>query len=123
MITVANFRIRFPEFSDDTLFTDARIQMFIDDAVIWMSEDDGRWLDWYELAQYYLVAHFLTVATLTEGGDANSQFPVALQEVDDVIIKSAVSDVKPTMDVFHTTSYGQTYYRYLKMTFTGIYGV
>ena len=123
MITVANFRIRFPEYSDDVIYTDARIQMFVDDAVIWMSEDDGRWLDWYDLAQYYLVAHFLTIATLSEGGDFNSQFPVSLQEVDDVIVKSAVSDVSPAMDNFFSTTYGQTYYRYLKMTFTGIYGV
>lgn len=122
MITIAAFRTRYPEFSDETLFPDARIQMFIDDAAIWMSEEE-RWLDWYSLAQFCLVAHFLAVATITESGDSTSLFPVALQEVDDVVIKSAVSDVKPTMDNFVTTSYGQCYKRYLKMTFTGIYGV
>jgi len=122
MITIADFRTRYPEYSDDTLFPDARIQMFIDDAVVWMSEST-RWLDWYDLAQFCLVAHFLAVATITESGDATSMFPIALQEVDDVIIKSAVSDINPTMDNFHTTAYGQCYYRYLRMTFAGIYGV
>ena len=122
MIQITDFRTRYPEFSDATLYPDARIQMLIDDAVIWMS-DETRWLNWYDLAQNCLVAHFLAVATLTEAGETNSQFPIARQEVDDVVIESAVSGVSPTMDDFFSTSYGQSYYRYLRMTFTGIYGV
>ena len=122
MITIEDFRLRYPEFSDIDMFADERIQLFIDDAVIWMSEE-SRWLDFYPLAQNCLVAHFLAVSTLTESGDANSIFPVRKQEVDDVIIESAVNDINPTMDNFHSTSYGQSYYRYLRMTFTGIYGV
>ena len=123
MITVPDFRTRYPEYSDDTLYPDARIQLFIDDAVIWMAEEGDRWLDFYELAQNCLVAHFLTVATLTESGDSSGIYPIALQEVDDVIIKNAVGDVSPTMDNMHSTTYGQCYFRYLRMCFAGIYGV
>lgn len=122
MITITDFRTRYPEFSDPILYPDARIQMFIDDAVIWMS-DETRWLDWYNLAQFCLVAHFLAVATLSENGDSNANFPIKKQEVDDVLIEQAVGDISPTMDNFHTTTYGQSYYRYLRMTFTGLYGV
>jgi len=122
MIAIADFRTRFPEFSDSILYPDARIQLFIDDAVIWMSSE-GKWLDWYGLAQHCLVAHFLAVATLSESGDSNSIFPAVKQEVDDVLIQQAVSDVSPTMDNFFSTVYGQNYNRYLKMTFSGPIGV
>ena len=122
MIDITGFRTRFPEFADVTLFPEDRIQIFVDDAVIWMS-DESKWLDWYLLAQNYLVAHLLVVAEASESGDSNSLFPVKKQEVDDVIVESAVSDIKPTMDNFHSTTYGQTYYRYLMMTFAGPYGI
>ena len=122
MITVADFRIRYPEFEDVDLYADARIQMFIDDAVIWM-KDEHRWLDWYLLAQYCLVGHFLAIANMSETGDAGSAYPVKKQEVDDVLVEHAVAEVKATMDNFHSTIYGQNYYRYLLMTFAGPIGV
>lgn len=122
MITIADFRTRYPEFGDSTLYPDARIQLFIGDAVIWMSET-SKWLDWYELAQHCLVAHFLAVATFSESGDSNAQFPVKKQEVDDVLIEHAVGNVNPTMDNFYSTVYGQSYNQYLNMTFAGPVGV
>lgn len=122
MISVTDFRTRYPEFSDVVLYTDLRIQMFIDEAVIWMAEKD-KWLDWYLLAQFPLVAHLLVSASASESGDSNALFPVNFQEVDDVIIKTAVGNANPTSDNFHSTIYGQAYYRYLRMTFTGVYGV
>ena len=33
MITPADFRLRYPEFGDSTEYTDARIEMFICDAI------------------------------------------------------------------------------------------
>ena len=122
MILVADFRTRFPEFADIALFTDARIQLMIDEAVILMA-DEVRWLDWYELAQNYLVAHLLTLANATESGDGEARFPLKKQDVDDVLIESAVNKVAADISPLFTTTYGQSYYRYLRMTFTGIYGV
>lgn len=122
MITVSNFRIKFPEFEDAIMFTDARIQMSIDEAVIVMTSED-RWLDWYELAQYYLVGHLLAIANASESGSGDARFPVSGQVVDDVSISQAVAAANPSGSLLFTTIYGQAYYRYLRMTFAGIYGV
>ena len=122
MITTASLRLRYPEFADTTMFPDARIQLFIDDAVIYMS-DENRWLDFYELAQSALVGHFLAVALASESGDSSSMFPISKQDVDDVIIESAVSAAKPNSSNLSTTTYGQVYQNFLRMTFTGMYGV
>lgn len=122
MIDIASFRIRYPEFANITLFTDARVQLFIDDAVIYMS-DENRWLDFYTLAQSALVGHLLTVAQASATGDSGSLFPISKQDVDDVIIETSISAVKPTASNLSSTTYGQVYQNFLRMTFTGMYGV
>jgi len=122
MIDIASFRIRYPEFANQTLYSDLRIQIFIDDAVIYMS-DENRWLDFYVLAQSALVGHLLAVAQASETGDSGSLFPIKKQDVDDVIIDSAVSAAKPTNSNLASTTYGQVYHNFLRMTFAGIIGV
>lgn len=72
MITVAIFRTRFPEFSDDAEYPDARIQLFIDDSVEDIGSDESRWYGKYDRAQAYYTAHLLTVGTKTEAGDASA---------------------------------------------------
>jgi len=122
MITLPDFRFRFPEFGDVALYPDGRIQMVLDEAVILMA-DEPKWLDWYVLAQYQLVAHLLTIYSSSESGDAGSMFPTKRQEVDDVIVENAVSDFAADTSLIHSTIYGQRYYTYLRLTFTGLYGV
>lgn len=122
MITIPDFRLRFTEFSDGTLYPNPRIQIAIDEAVIVMS-DEGKWLDWYDLAQHYLTAHILTLNESSESGDSGSMFPVKKQEVDDVIIENAVAAFEADTSLIFSTLYGQRYYRYLRYTFTGLYGV
>jgi len=123
MIDIAGFRERYPEYSDETLYPDERIQMAIDDATIWMGTDEDRWLDYYDLAQYCLTAHFLAVSTITSSGDISSLYPVSHQEVDSTVIKSAVGNVTPSNNNLYSTAYGQCYANYLKMAFGGIIGV
>ena len=51
---VLTFRTRFPEFSDDTEYTDARIQLFLDDAAdCYIGTDENRWCGKYDKAQAY----------------------------------------------------------------------
>jgi len=71
-IDIATFRLRFPEFSDDTEYTDARIQLFIDDSVLHIGSDETRWCNKYDLAQAYLTAHLLIAGTKTEAGDISA---------------------------------------------------
>lgn len=68
MITVASFRLRFPQFSDSVEYPDERIQLYIDDSVLFMGDDESRWCGKYDLAQSYLVAHMLYNSTLLEAG-------------------------------------------------------
>ena len=62
---VATFRVRFPEFEDDTEYPDARIQLFLDDTVaIYMGSDENRWCNKYDIAQAYLAAHLSCLRNL-----------------------------------------------------------
>lgn len=69
MITVSDFRTRFPEFSDDVEFPDDRVQLFIDDSVDDIGSDEDRWCNKYDRAQAYYTAHLLILGTKTEAGD------------------------------------------------------
>ncbi len=113
--TVADFQARLPEFgSTDT----ATIQMFLDDAALIMS-NPAKWLEYYDVAQVYRAAHFLAVAQHSETGDVTPLTPVAHQEVDDVVIKNAVSSSAPSFDDLHSTSYGKRFTMYRKICLTG----
>jgi hypothetical protein len=110
---------RFPEFEG---YDDDRVQLFLDDAALLMS-DPTRWLDFYDIAQMYLAAHLLTVASGTEAGDSGPAYPLKRQEVDDVVIENAVTNISATIDDLFSTSYGKQYVRYRRIAFAGIYGV
>lgn len=119
MASVADFQTRFPEFS--AVVSD-RIQMFLDDAALLMNSPN-KWLSFYDVAQLYYAAHFLTAAEATESGDSGVLAPIKEQEVDDVVIKSAISDIKPTAEDLHSTSYGKRYISYRRIITVGMYGV
>lgn len=118
MITIGDLRLRYPEFSDEDLYPDNRIQLFIDDAVLIMKDNNGRWLDYYNLAQSALVAHLLELASNTEGGGDGGLFPISKQAVDDVLIESAINPVDVTESLLFSTTYGRVYYKYLRKCFT-----
>ena len=118
MATVATFNLRFPEFCDED---DDRIQLFLDDAALLMA-DTPKWLDFYDVAHQYFSAHLLSVATAQMVGDSGAFAPIKKQEVDDVVIEQAVSEVHPNMDELLTTSYGKRYWQYRRIITVGIYG-
>jgi hypothetical protein len=119
MASVADFKERFPEFSS---IDDTRVQFFLDDTALIMASP-VRWLDFYDVAQLYYAAHFITVSEATELGDTGVIAPIKHQEVDDVTIKSAIGDVEATFDELSGTSYGKRYIMYRRMVFAGVYGV
>lgn len=118
MATVADFKARFIEFDS---VDDARIQIFLDDAALVMASPE-RWLDFYDVAHVYHTAHLLTIATWSSMGDAGAIGPVKKKEVDDVIIEKAITAANPTALNYFTTTYGQQYFMYQRLCFTGIYG-
>jgi hypothetical protein len=119
MSSVSDFQTRFPEFNS---IGDDRIQLFLDDAALNMKSPE-KWLGFYDVAQQYYAAHFLVVADITEGGDTSTLAPVKHQEVDDVVIKNAISDIKPTLDDLYSTSYGKRYVSYRRKCMPLILGV
>ena len=110
MASVTDFQNRFPEFGE---VSEPRIQLFLDDvALILDSNNSGIWLDFYDVAHSYYAAHLLVVAKNTELGDSGTLAPIKHQEVDDVVIKNAIGDIKPTADDLFSTSYGKRYVSY-----------
>lgn len=117
MSTFVQFQARFPEFA---LLPEARWEIFRDDSILEMGTDDGRWVNLYNIAQDYLIAHYITVGDMQAAGDANAVGPLRSTEVDDVIVDYAVSKtMENSFDEYLGTSYGQRYVRYRRMAFGG----
>jgi len=121
---VTAFRARFPEFSDDTEFPDARIQLFLDDTVtIHIGDDEARWGGKYNIAQAYLAAHLLTSGTNTEAGDTNSKSgPISSKSAGGVSVSRAVTvkDTGEGDDFYRGTSYGQQFILIRNRCFAGV---
>jgi hypothetical protein len=117
--SVADFQQRFPEFCE---VDDVVVQLYLDDVALIMSSE-GKWLKFYDTAQVYYAAHFLAVAEHTETGDTGALAPIKKQDVDDVLIESAVSEVSPSADELLSTAYGKRVLFYRKICFSGIRGV
>ena len=117
MVTLPMFVARFPEF---TSISQGRFDIFFGDAVIEMGTDDGRWINVYDVAQAYLIAHNLSVAQASEAGDINPMMPIRSSDVDDVLVEYAVArEVDGTLDNYDSTIYGQTYLKWRNQAFTG----
>jgi hypothetical protein len=117
MVTLPMFIARFPEF---TSISQGRFDIFFGDAVIEMGNDDGRWINVYDVAQAYLIAHNLSVAQASEAGDINPMMPIRSSDVDDVLVEYAVArEIDGTLDNYDCTIYGQTYLKWRNQAFAG----
>ncbi len=121
---VATFRVRFPEFSDDTEYTDARVQLFLDDAVnIHMGTDEDRWCNKYDFAQAYLTAHLLLKGEASEVGDSSANVgPVSSKSAGGVSVTKAVTakDRSDTDDFYMSSTYGQQFLNIRNTCFVGV---
>lgn len=105
MIDPASFKVRFPEFAS---VDDARIQLFIDDAVIVLNE--SYWGEKYNLGLYYLTAHYLVLSEATEAGSSSSVGPVSGRAVDGTSISYAqMTPANEANALLASTIYGQRY--------------
>lgn len=120
-ITAADFKTRFTEFAS---VDDARINLFIADAVLELNE--AAWGSLYNKGLLYLTAHLLQIGTNTANGNSGSVSQVASQSVEGVSISyNAIGQNSSTSDLsFLSTAYGQEYARLKKIISTGaIYSV
>ena len=122
--TVAEFRARFPEYSDPIDFPDFRIQLFLDDAAnIYMGTDETRWCGKYNYAQCYLAAHLLTLALDAEAGDTSAKLGiVSSKSAGNVSVTRAImakdNDVRD--EFYMGTTYGVTFLMVRNNCFIGI---
>jgi len=119
-ITPTDFKARFPEFS---LIDDVRVQIFIDDAALEMSE--SAWNILYNKGLAYLTAHLLTIANKSEanGGSGGTNNPVASHSVEGVSESFAVPTLDDATNNITSTSYGQEYARLLRLIGRGAFVV
>jgi len=104
-IDPADIKARFPEF--DTI-DDARIQIFIDDAVIILNI--VYWGAKYDLGLAYLTAHYLALAGKSEAGSITSVGAIASRAVDGASVGYINATPDNTSDAYYmSTSYGQRY--------------
>ncbi len=69
-ITPADVRARFIEFDDLVVYSDARIQIHIDDTECEI--DEGQWGCFFAKGQAFLVAHYLAIQDMTAAGGTGS---------------------------------------------------
>ena len=103
MVTPADIKIRFPEF---VAIDDARIQLFIDDAIVTVNTKCPN----SDLMITYLTAHLLTLGTQTEAGDTTPIQNIASESVGDVSRSFGGTASASSNDNFYTgTAYGMRY--------------
>lgn len=123
-ISVADFRARFCEFSDSKEYSDARVQIFIDDAaLLYLGMDEARWAGKYDIAQSYLAAHLLAVNDKSALGDSASQAgPVSSVSAGGVSVTRATQtkDRSDTNEFFMSTTYGQQFLSIRNSCFAGV---
>lgn len=123
-VSVGDFRARFPEFVDDTEYPDARIQLFIDDtALLYLGTDETRWCGKYNIAQAYLAAHLLSLATSSEAGDTSANAGVVSSKTAGgvSVTRSVVAKDRSAADDFYfSTGYGQQFIIIRNSCFVGV---
>lgn len=117
-MTPTEFKTRFPEFAAET---DARVQLFINDAE--PNFDLARWDDLYEVGVAYFVAHEISLANLQTklGGSAGSLAgDVSQKKVGEVSVTRDTGLLnRQADDPFLRTVYGQKYAYYRKLVGMG----
>lgn len=118
-VTPSTLRLRFPEVSSTSAYSDPYLQLKIDDAAL---QVDTRWGKWQDLAQSYLAMHLLYVSEQTKGGlqDASGMLSPSTQEtVGAVSHSSGIMSIDQTNpdSIYFSNIYGQEFYRLRKMAF------
>jgi len=107
-IDIASFRIRFPEFADDTAYPDPRVQLALDDAELCV--DETKFGTLYELGVMNLAAHELRLTTDTANSPASagSLGPVSAKTAGGVSVTRAINalDLSNSDSYYQQTQYG-----------------
>ena len=123
MLDLASFTARFPEFSS---LSQARFDIFHEDAVMEMGDIIERWLyeRFYDTAMAYLIAHFIAYADASSTGDTTPMMPLSKTDVDEVEVDYAttgsIADIGISgAGLYNNTIYGQQYIKWRNQAFAG----
>lgn len=113
-VTPTTFKARYTEFSSET---DARVQVYIDDAELEMNE--GQWGTLYDRGLSALTAHLLAIANrnavATTGTGTSVGGTVQKKSVGSVAVSFASIPILSSVESFYmSTSYGAEYWRLMK---------
>lgn len=113
-VTPATFKVLFPEFVAQT---DARVQLFLDQASRRISTTSFGTL--YDDAQSYLAAHLIAVSARASGMTLSGASGPVTSETVGPLSKSYASNYGATTgaDNYDATPYGQEYQRLLSLCF------
>ena len=104
------FKARFTEFTN---VNDARIQVFIDDALLVL--DETTWGDLYSQAACYLSAHYLALAEESALGSAGNVGSATARAVDGTSISFNAPTLNNVDQAYYlSTQYGQRFYSLIK---------
>jgi len=113
------FKARFPEFAT---IDNARIQVFIDDALLVLNE--VTWGSIYSLAVCYLSAHYLALGEESSSNGGGTVGNVSSKGVDGVTISyNSVNLSNVDQAYFLSTQYGQKFYSLIKSLGTMAFAV
>ena len=114
-VTATTIKARFPEFDSQA---DARIEIFIEDAKLELSE--SKWGDRYDKGISYLTAHLLSIALKTEKGSVGSVGPIASRSIGDVSISFSNKTSESQIEAYYnSTPYGQEFWNMLQFVGLG----
>lgn len=122
-VNISEFRIRFPEFSDNTEYPNSRVQLFLNDSAEDIGTNEARWGGKYDRAQSYLTAHLLSCATKTELGDTAANVgAVQSKSAGGVSVSKAIASKNRSDkdDFYMSTSYGQQFLIIRNSCFVGV---
>jgi len=122
-LDITSFRARFPEYSVSADFPDARLQVFIDDALADVSQTKFK-ESIADRITAYLAAHYLTIGELSNAGNQGSAAPIASQSVGEVSVSYATSTYDKGSDAYYnSTIYGQQYKTLLRKYCVGMISI
>jgi len=123
--TVADFRVKFPQFSDGVEYTDEAIQAALDEAQCYMGTDENHWCGKYDSAQCYLAAHILAGNVVAEAdpiGAGATSGPISNKLAGDVSVTRQIT-IRPRSEFEEWligTIYGQRYLLLRKTCFANV---
>jgi hypothetical protein len=113
-VTVADFRARFPEFTDATKYPDAQIQFYLDLAAKVLPA--LSWNDWLDDGTGLFVAHNVWLARATANGQAWPPGMPASKAVGSVSVSyNTGAFVIADAGTWNITSYGARFYQLVRL--------